>query len=663
MRLVQGSHVVVKKLFDHERAYIFQNADSRIIFAIPYEDEFTLIGTTDRDYSGDPAAVAITAEETDYLLRNASHYFRRPVTRDDVVWSYSGVRPLFDDGASKAQEATRDYVLKTEGGNGRAGLLNVFGGKLTTYRRLAEAAAELIGGMIGAKGKPWTGGAPLPGGHMPIAAAATLPARLAEAHPYLPPELASRLARLYGVRAAEILKGTTSLEDLGAGVRRRADRARGALPAGARVGAHRRRCALASHKTWAQDATGRSGCAGGVSGRRGGHRGGMTVRRLPGYDDRDQPGGGGGAMLELDGVEKRVGDEVHVADVSLRFATGTLNVLLGPTLSGKTTLMRLMAGLDKPTAGRVLVNGEDVTAVSVRKRDVAMVYQQFINYPALTVRENIASPMRIAGRAKAEIDATVRRVADLLKLTPFLDRLPLQLSGGQQQRTALARALAKDARLVLLDEPLANLDYKLREELRAELPKIFGASGAVFVYATAEAEEALLLGGNVAVLEEGRVTEFGPTLDVYRRPRLLATARGMSDPPLNWVRVRKLGGVFRAKLPDEPDPDADDVPVPAAFSHLADGAYIIAIRPHHLSLVSTGANDVELDGWVSAVEITGSEDVSCGCAASTTSSWWRTGCIIFARGAMIPVHFDLTRLMVFDDDGARVAPRVEPVAA
>jgi glycerol transport system ATP-binding protein len=194
-------------------------------------------------------------------------------------------------------------------------------------------------------------------------------------------------------------------------------------------------------------------------------------------------------MLELKQVTKIVGTETHIDDVSLTLRPGTLNVLLGPTLSGKTTLMRIMAGLDVPTEGQVLFEGADVTGRPVQKRDVAMVYQQFINYPSFTVYENIASPLRVAGKDRATIDNEVRRSAELLRLTPYLDRLPLSLSGGQQQRTALARAMVKKAKLVLLDEPLANLDYKLREELRAELPRIFAESGAIFVYATTEPSE------------------------------------------------------------------------------------------------------------------------------------------------------------------------------
>src|ERR1700716_927671 len=222
--------------------------------------------------------------------------------------------------------------------------------------------------------------------------------------------------------------------------------------------------------------------------------------------------------VTLEHVTRAVDGIPTIRDVSLTLERGTLSVLLGPTLAGKPSIMRLLAGLDKPATGRVLVDGKDVTGFDVRQRSVAMVYQQFINYPSLTVYENIASPLRVQGKPRLEIEKRVQEAAKLLKLEPYLNRMPLQLSGGQQQRTAIARALVKGADLVLLDEPLANLDYKLREELREELPRIFGASGAVFVYAMTEPTEALLLGGNTATLFEGAMTQVGPTAAVYRRP-------------------------------------------------------------------------------------------------------------------------------------------------
>jgi glycerol transport system ATP-binding protein len=305
--------------------------------------------------------------------------------------------------------------------------------------------------------------------------------------------------------------------------------------------------------------------------------------------------------LVLDNISKKVGAETYIRDVSLNLTRGSLNVLLGATLAGKTSLMRLMAGLDAPTTGRVLVDGQDVTGWPVQRRSVAMVYQQFINYPSLTVYENIASPLRVAGLRSDEIAARVKEAARLLQLEPYLDRKPLNLSGGQQQRTAIARALVKRADLVLLDEPLANLDYKLREELREELPRVFAASGAIFVYATTEPSEALLLGGNTATLFQGQLTQFGPTPQVYRQPRDLVTARVFSDPPLNTLTAEKSGGSVSLST-------GGQTPARGVFAAVPDGAYTVGFRAHHLGLDASGAPDaIHLPATVSVAEITGSE--------------------------------------------------------
>ena len=213
VRLVQGSHIVVKKKFDDPRAYFFQNADGRIIFAIPYHDDFTMIGTTDQDYQGDPKEVAITEAEIDYLIASASEYFAEPVRRTDIVWTFSGVRPLYDDGASKAQEATRDYVLKADADG--APLINIFGGKITTYRRLAESMLAKIEGLIGAKGRPWTERAALPGGDFAVGTFDATVRKLSDDFPFLAKAHARRLTRLYGTRARTILGSAKSIEDLG----------------------------------------------------------------------------------------------------------------------------------------------------------------------------------------------------------------------------------------------------------------------------------------------------------------------------------------------------------------------------------------------------------------------------------------------------------------
>lgn len=353
-------------------------------------------------------------------------------------------------------------------------------------------------------------------------------------------------------------------------------------------------------------------------------------------------------MLELRNAAKMVGGDYHIHATNLAFEKGTLNVLLGPTLSGKTSLMRLMAGLDRPTSGSVHFDGVDVTGVPVQKRNVAMVYQQFINYPALTVYENIASPMRISGKDAATIDREVRKAADLLRLTPYLDRTPLNLSGGQQQRTALARALVKNASLVLMDEPLANLDYKLREELRAELPRIFAQSGAIFVYATTEPSEALLLGGNTATLSEGRVTQFGPTISVYRNPFDLVTAKTFADPPLNFIDVIKAGGAFQRQ-------GSDILPVPAHLAGMTDGPVTIAFHPHHLGLSPQTPAAAKLQARTQVSEITGSESFV---HLDFDGVRW----VMLAHGihnidpdTEVDIYLDTRHVMAFGTDGRAIA--------
>jgi glycerol transport system ATP-binding protein len=307
--------------------------------------------------------------------------------------------------------------------------------------------------------------------------------------------------------------------------------------------------------------------------------------------------------VTLENVTRAVDGIPTIRDVSLTLERGTLSVLLGPTLSGKTSIMRLLAGLDKPTTGSVLVDGKDVTGVDVRQRSVAMVYQQFINYPSLSVYENIASPLRVQGKPRVEIEKRVQDAAKLLRLEPYLNRTPLQLSGGQQQRTAIARALVKGADLVLLDEPLANLDYKLREELRTELPRIFEASGAIFVYATTEPSEALLLGGRTVCMWEGEILQAGETSKVYRHPDTLRVAQVFSDPPLNIVGIEKSNGSVQY---------AGGVKAPASglYAGLGDGTYRVGFRAHQLEVANGIAGRHAFHATVTVTEITGSESFS-----------------------------------------------------
>ena len=216
MRLVKGSHIVVPRLHDGDQAYILQNTDRRIVFVLPFQERFSLIGTTDLPFAGDPANVTIAPDETAYLCAAVSRWFATPVTPEQVVWRYSGVRPLYDDHAASASTVTRDYVLDLEAPAGGAPLLSVFGGKITTFRRLAEQALDRLAPFFPDAGPAWTRGAVLPGGTLPPGGVAALAAHLGAAHPWLPAALASRLAGSYGSDAAAILRGAARLEDLGA---------------------------------------------------------------------------------------------------------------------------------------------------------------------------------------------------------------------------------------------------------------------------------------------------------------------------------------------------------------------------------------------------------------------------------------------------------------
>lgn len=354
-------------------------------------------------------------------------------------------------------------------------------------------------------------------------------------------------------------------------------------------------------------------------------------------------------QLTLEDVSKTVGSEVHLHPLSLALQPGAVNVLLGATLAGKTSLMRLMAGLDRPSAGRVLVDGRDVTGVSVRHRDLAMVYQQFINYPSLTVYDNIASPLRIAGRKEGEIRERVGRIAETLHITPYLERRPAELSGGQRQRTALARALAKDARLLLLDEPLVNLDYKLREELRVELTQLFAAGRTTVVYATTEPQEALQMGGHTAVLHEGRLLQVGPTLEVFGRPASIEAARAFSDPPINLIDARLDPGGERAVLDEELLLRL--TPHAAQMLKSAPGGFCLGVRAHQLRLARRRPDEEAIPARVDLAEISGSETFVHVSRGALTLVLQLPGVHALEIGSACTVYVDPAELFGYARDG------------
>ncbi|MFK4037184.1 ABC transporter ATP-binding protein [Nonomuraea wenchangensis] len=335
--------------------------------------------------------------------------------------------------------------------------------------------------------------------------------------------------------------------------------------------------------------------------------------------------------LILDRVSVRQRGEIWLDDIRLETGTG-LTTLIGPLNSGKTTLMRVVAGLQPPDSGRVLVAGKDVTSISVRNRSIAFVYQRFINYPSLTIYENIASPLRLDARFRGPaIDRRVREVAELMGLAGLLDRRPSELSGGQQQRTAIARALARPVDVLLLDEPLANLDFKLREQLRADLKARFADAPGVVLYSTADPAEALTFAAPTVVLGEGRVLDTGDVAAMYARPPTLAVAATLSDPPLNL-----LPGVVRE-------------------GRSAEGGVLLGIRPHQVTLAPRGPGAVELPAEIRLAEVTGSATFlhlllrgERHLVAHLPGTWR------FQPGEATRAYVDPAHVLVFDEGGDRL---------
>ncbi|MCR9214242.1 MAG: ABC transporter ATP-binding protein [Proteobacteria bacterium] len=348
--------------------------------------------------------------------------------------------------------------------------------------------------------------------------------------------------------------------------------------------------------------------------------------------------------LELKEITKKVGIHTHIKPTSLVLEPGHFNVLLGKTGSGKTSLIKLMAGLDPLASGQIIMNGKDISSVNTQKRNISLVHQFFVNYPHMTVYENIASPLRVAGMAKPEIERRVEEAASILRLRPFLTRRPHQLSGGQQQRCALARAIAKESDAVFLDEPLANLDYKLREELREQLPELFAGRGAIVVYATSEPEEALLLGGKTGLVDDGRVTQFGPTAEIYRTPSNLASARVFSDPPINTAKVKKQNDLIVMG-------NIAKWPVNEQTSVLDDGDYIIAIRPYYVLPERTDQTQVSLQGLVRVTEISGSESSAHFGIEDETWVSLAHGVHNFEIGTEHQFYMDVSKCFYFDLNG------------
>ena len=343
-------------------------------------------------------------------------------------------------------------------------------------------------------------------------------------------------------------------------------------------------------------------------------------------------------------LTRRVDGVAHLEGVSCVLERGRFYVVVGPTLSGKTSLLHALAGLDAPDTGTIKLDGADLAAVPVWARSVSMVYQQFINYPHLTVYENIAFPLRRRRLAQAEIERRVRAIAETVGLTPLLARLPGALSGGQQQRVALARSLVKGSDLLLLDEPLVNLDYKLREQLREEFLNIFATQDrSILVYTTADPNEALLFDAEVLVMHEGRLLQVGSAQSVYARPATTTVARIFSDPPMN---------LLPGSLDDSGLRLADDVklPRPRHLDSLAPGPYVFGIHPGDVALGASGiATEVEL------AEISGSETFLHVRHAGMRLVAHLSGVYAYALGENVQMALDAAKMFAFKPEGALAA--------
>jgi ABC-type sugar transport system ATPase subunit len=249
-----------------------------------------------------------------------------------------------------------------------------------------------------------------------------------------------------------------------------------------------------------------------------------------------------GGQVRFQDIVKMHGEFAALKGVNFEIQPGEFFALLGPSGSGKTTTLRILAGLDAPTGGRVFIDGKDVTSIDARDRDIAMVFQSYALYPHMTVAENIAFPLEMANLPKAAIAIAVKEAARKVKIDHLLDRKPGQLSGGQQQRCALARAIVRKARLFLLDEPLSNLDAKLRLETRAELKKLQRSLGVTAVYVTHDQEEAMTLADRMAVFMAGEIQQVGTPAEVFARPNSIDIAGFIGNPPMNLMPAHYIDG-------------------------------------------------------------------------------------------------------------------------
>jgi glycerol transport system ATP-binding protein len=361
--------------------------------------------------------------------------------------------------------------------------------------------------------------------------------------------------------------------------------------------------------------------------------------------------------IVVENISKSYEGKKILDDISFEIKDGEFVTVLAPTGEGKTTLLRILAGVERPNSGKVFYNGKDATDLPVQKRNVAMVYQWFINYPSMKVYDNIASPLRVSPKkpSKAEIDKKVREVAALLKIDSLLDHYPSEISGGQQQRLAIARALAKDADYIFLDEPLTNLDYKLQEELRVELKNIFNREkqGAI-IFATPQPIEALALATYVGFLHKGRLMQFGPVDEVYRNPSYMQVGAYFSHPGMNIFECRLVSENNRYWLRAS---DQLKVPVDDLRSVLTKDRYMLGIRAHAISTEQKEESMIPISARVELGEVVGSDTELHLSHEGLSLVALLMGVGHYDLGQVITVYLPTKRLFIFDKETGKLVAK------
>ncbi|KKJ96117.1 sugar ABC transporter ATPase [Stutzerimonas stutzeri] len=371
------------------------------------------------------------------------------------------------------------------------------------------------------------------------------------------------------------------------------------------------------------------------------------------------------ASLELRNVQKSYGNSqiATLKDIALKIDAGEFLILVGPSGCGKSTLMNCIAGLENITGGEILVDGEDISQASPKDRDIAMVFQSYALYPTMSVRDNIAFGLKMRKVSAAKIEEEVARVAKLLQIEPLLARKPAQLSGGQQQRVAMGRALARRPKIYLFDEPLSNLDAKLRVEMRTEIKLMHQRLKTTTVYVTHDQIEAMTLGDKVAVMKDGVIQQFGTPHEIYNNPANLFVASFIGSPPMNFVplRIRQRDGRWVGVLNSEQG--SCELPLPITSDEgLRDRELILGIRPEQIGLSNGSAADLSLLVDIEVVEPTG-PDTLVVFALNQVKACCRLAPDQASRvGETLNLQFDPRKVLLFDAQSGERLGLAQPAA-